>query len=260
MPSETMALNVTIEEWTPPAGKPDLSEGCAHLWRASLEQPTATIHDLAEWLSEDELERAARFRHDRHRNRFIVGRAMLRDVLAHYGDCTAGQIAFTYLAHGKPVLAEGVNAPKLEFNLSHSGDVAICAVAKTIPLGVDVERIRSLRDMQGLADRFFSSTEAQQIRAARDEEQLANFFRCWTRKEAYVKATGQGIACRLDSFAVSVGPDDPARLVHIDQDAAAAANWSMVSIVPTDGYIGALATETPIAKTHCLIWNPPETT
>ncbi len=254
-----MPLNVQIENWSPPAGEVALRGGCVHLWRGSLEQPDAVLDRLAGWLSDDERERAARFRHDRHRNKYIVGRAMLRDVLARYVGVYPRDIAFSYLSHGKPTLAGAPSTPSLEFNLSHSGNVALCAVTQGTALGVDVERIRSLRDMQGLADRFFSTDEAERIRVESEGEQLASFFRCWTRKEAYVKATGEGITCRLDSFAVSVGANDPARLLHIDQDSAAAANWSMVTIVPADGYIGAMAMPARIDSTCGWVWNPSET-
>jgi 4'-phosphopantetheinyl transferase len=146
----------------------------------------------------------------------------------------------------------------LEFNLSHSGNIALCAVTRGTAIGVDVEHIRDLHDMQGLANRFFSAEEAAQLECEHEERRLASFFRCWTRKEAYVKAIGEGITCPLDSFAVSFGADDAPRLLHIDRDAAIAATWSMVTIDPARDYVGALAMPGPIVSLQGWTWDPPE--
>jgi 4'-phosphopantetheinyl transferase len=247
-----------IKNWLPPAGDISLGDADVHIWMASIELPDATISRLSAFLSKDELERAARFLHDRHRNKYIAGRAMMRDVISRYVDDGPEDIAFAYLSHGKPELSGELRNSGIEFNLSHSGEVALCAVARNSAVGVDVEHIRELRDMQGLANRFFSSSEAEQLAREQEDQQLASFFRCWTRKEAYVKAIGQGITCPLDSFAVSLTADAPTRLLHIDQDSTIAAAWTMVTIIPAQQYVGALATTGKVETVHSWVWDLPE--
>ncbi|MCG8583694.1 MAG: 4'-phosphopantetheinyl transferase superfamily protein [Pirellulales bacterium] len=248
-----MTQGRTIEEWLPPPGDMRLGADDVHLWMSSIDLSSDVTRALAKWLSRDERGRAERFRHDVHRDRFIAGRAMMRGVLANYVDADPGDIEFEYLAHGKPRFAGA--AEGVEFNLSHSGDVALLAVNAGAAIGVDVERIRELRDMHGLANRFFAPSEAVQIENEREDRRIESFFRCWTRKEAYVKAIGEGITCALDSFEVSIARESPARLVHIDQDETIAADWSMVSIVPAAQYVGALATRKKLGAVHSWLWD-----
>ena len=253
-----MTQIVSIANWMPPAREISLGADDVHVWMSTLEFDDDTISRLSLWLSDDERQRADRFRHQRHRDKFIAGRAMMRGVLSRYVDRLPATIEFEYLPHGKPQLAAAQREVGLEFNLSHSGNIALCAVTGGTTVGVDVEHMRELRDMQGLANRFFSTAEAEQLQDEREDERLASFFRCWTRKEAYVKAIGQGITCPLDSFAVSLSAGDPPRLVHIDQDASIASKWSMVTINPADHYVGALAVAGPIDAVHSWRWNASE--
>jgi 4'-phosphopantetheinyl transferase len=253
-----MTKTVSIANWIPPAGDISLGENEMHVWMSTIELADEVIARLSSWLSDDERERAARFRHQRHRGKFIASRAMMRGVLARYVDQGPGDIEFEYLSLGKPKLAAALRDAGLEFNLSHSGSIALCAVTRGSWVGVDVEHIRELRDMQGLANRFFSPDEARQLEHEPEDERLASFFRCWTRKEAYVKAIGQGISCPLDSFAVSITANDPPRLVHIDQDTTIAATWSMVTMVPAEQYVGALASVGRIESLRTWVWTAPE--
>ena len=251
-----MAQIECIKNWSPPAGDISLGAAEVHVWMSRLSLPEAVLTKIGRWLSGDERERAARFRHDKHRNNFIVGRAMMRGVLGRYVDAEPDQMEFKYLAHGKPQLAGEHATSHIEFNLSHSGDVALCAVTLGETVGVDVERVRDLRDMQGLANRFFSAHEARELDQEPSDRQLESFFRCWTRKEAYVKAIGQGITCPLDSFAVTLTADAPPQLLHIDEDETVAANWSMVTIMPQPYYVGALATPRQITALRSWVWSP----
>jgi 4'-phosphopantetheinyl transferase len=246
-----------IKNWIPPVSEVSVGDGDVHVWMSTLDFSEGTVARMAAWLSDDERQRAARFRHQRHRDKFIAGRAMMRGVISRYVEPDPRDLVFEYLSHGKPKLAGALRESGLEFNLSHSGNVALCAVTRGVTVGVDVERIRELRDMQGLANRFFSREEATQLECESEEERLASFFRCWTRKEAYVKAIGQGISCPLDSFAVSISASDPARLVHIDRDVSVAAAWDMVSILPSPQYVGALATAGRIESLNAWLWQAP---
>jgi 4'-phosphopantetheinyl transferase len=192
-------------------------------------------------LSADERERAGRYLFDKHRWRFIVGRAAQRLILAKYIAVSPADIEFTYSPLGKPALAECADAGNLKFNVSNSGDMAVIAITLGTELGVDVERIRDNIDYDGLAHRYFAAEERDKLRQLPEELRLAGFFDCWTRKEAFLKAIGKGLTYPLDRAIVSVGPSEPCRLLSLDGDTAAAAAWSLIPLVPAPGYVAAIA-------------------
>lgn len=203
---------------------------CAHLERHAEE--TARLHEI---LSDDERERAARFRFEIHRRRFIVARGVLRQSLTEYLGIAPAEIRFSYGARGKPA----ISGSSLQFNVSHSEELAVYAFAWDTPLGVDVEHVRPLQDLEGIAQRFFSASEWTLIEAKPPEERVEAFFRCWTRKEAYIKATGDGLSYPLNEFDVSV--NGPAQMLSIGGDSAEASQWSMHDIAVPPGYLAALA-------------------
>lgn len=204
-----------------------------------LDPPTDTVAALARLLAPDETARAARFRLEHHRRRFTVCRAALRLLLGGYIGRPSTAIRFSYGRHDKPRLADPPDC-RLEFNLSHSSELALVAVTAGYPVGIDVEALRPLPDASALAERFFSAAERAALAAYPEVERGPAFYRCWTRKEAYLKAIGDGVAARLDGFEVSLDPGD-ARLVALAGDRMAAAAWSLVHIEPGPGYVGALA-------------------
>ncbi len=159
------------------------------------------------------------------RTSFTLARGALRLLLARAAGEPAAALRFTYGEKGKPSLAA---AGRIRFNLSHSGGLALVAITLDCELGVDIEKIRPMPDLQDVARRFFSIREAA-------------FFRCWTRKEAYIKTIGDGLSAPLDGFAVSLRPDEPARLIHLNGDAAAARAWSLHDLEIDPGYAAALA-------------------
>jgi 4'-phosphopantetheinyl transferase len=186
-------------------------------------------------LAPDERERAARFVHDVHRRRFIVARAALRRILgAHLGVAPA-TLRFTEGAHGKPAL----DGTGLEFNLSHSHELALVAVTRDAPVGVDVEHLRPVADALGIARSHFAPSERAALAAAPADARDLVFLRGWTRKEAFIKAIGEGLSHPLDQFEVSL--TDEARFLGIGGDPAAAARWSLFSFEPAPGYLGAVA-------------------
>jgi len=211
-----------------------------HVWQAQLDIPQTEVSNLYETLSADERDRASRFYFEKHRRRYIVGRGVLRTILGRYLAVQPDRIRFTYNDKGKPSLVE----PKVsdfEFNLSHSDDLALYAFALGVPVGVDVEVIRPLSDMEAIAKRFFSPLEYEMLQRVSAENRPSAFFNCWTRKEAYIKAEGLGLYIPLDSFAVSLAPSEPARFIQLPTNSDYAEAWSLHHLSLTLGAVGAVA-------------------
>jgi 4'-phosphopantetheinyl transferase len=228
-----------------------------HVWRASLAQPELLAR-FAGALSADERERAARFRYEVHRARFVASRAIQRHVLSRYTGIATDQLAFAYSAYGKPSLAGAASSSGLSFNISNSGDLAVYAVCRGRKVGVDVEEIRPLHSAASIAERFFSPSEIETLAALPPAERERAFFRCWARKEAYVKALGGSVWSQLDSFDVSVAPDEPARLLGTRPDPQEAARWEMRALDVGPQYIGALVVQAggPLGL-RCFEWLAP---
>jgi 4'-phosphopantetheinyl transferase len=190
----------------------------------------------ARTLSVCEEVRAARMVVPLHAARFAASRTGLRHILGHLLDCEPMELCFALGPHGKPFLPDHAG---WQFNLSHSDRLAALGVARGFELGVDIERIRPVSP--GLAARFFAPAEAQALDRVAAPLREAAFHACWTRKEATIKAIGTGLATRLDSFAVSAAPDEPARLLWLDGTPDAADRWQMHSFTPAPGFAGAIA-------------------
>ena len=191
------------------------------------------------WLSSDEIARAERFRFERHRRAFVLGRAALRALLGSYMGIVPSDVRFVYGLHGKPALADATSA--LRFNASNSGDLAACAFTRGCEIGVDIEQYRGVRDLEHIAHRFFSPEEAREVLELAEAEKAPGFFNCWTRKEAYIKAMGGGLSIPLDSFRVTLRPGAPARMVTLGGSADAARGWTLHDFTPAAGYAGAIA-------------------
>lgn len=224
-----------------PFGEGQPEEGEIHVWRASLDLPQDRVRELERFLSADELERAKRFLVRSARDRYTVARAVLRNILSRYVFAAPADLRFRYTEYGKPELAHP--ATSIQFNVSHSHGLAVYAVTADVPVGIDVEYLhrRATMDRLKIAHRVFSDREYNELasmpRYRRDEAFLA----CWTRKEAFVKAIGQGLSCPLDQFDVTVDPRDPPELQATRWDALEAERWAMASVDPGPDYIGALA-------------------
>lgn len=213
-----------------------------HLWYAHLVRPPEAVEELTALLSSDEIERARRFRFERHRRRFLVRRGLLRRLLGAYLDVDPASVEFTYGARDKPsVGTEGDGNRRLEFNLSDSEELAAYAVARGVELGVDVEVLREMPDALSIAESFFSESEREVLRSVPEERRARAFFHCWTRKEAYLKAIGEGLAEPLDSFSVSLLPGEEARFLDFRSESEDPASWTLVHLSPNDGAVGALA-------------------
>jgi 4'-phosphopantetheinyl transferase len=199
------------EAWERQPLRPSLSRGEIHIWRAEIDVAGVSLEDLLETLAPDEHARAARFRFAAHRNRFVAARGILRRILGSYLDRKPGELQFLYSSNGKPVLAN--EGDWLRFSVSHAADLALYAVSREREVGVDVERLRPDMAVDDIAERYFSVSELAELREVPPAARTLAFFDCWTRKEAYVKALGQGLSLPLREFDVPVTRHKPARLV-----------------------------------------------
>jgi 4'-phosphopantetheinyl transferase len=238
-------------EWSNGPIEPVLGERDVHVWRASLDRDAEDLASFHSLLSADERTRAARFVFPRDANRFIATRGILRSLVARYVPrWTASAVVFTYGPQGKPAAQLDPADCPVRFNLSHANALAIFAFTRGRDVGIDLEAIARKVAYDEVAQRFFSAAEVTELRALPEEHRAEGFYLCWTRKEAYVKALGTGITHPLDRFAVSLTPGMPERLVSDD-----ASRWTLRSLVPTPGYVGALVVEGPECVLQC--WRYP---
>lgn len=231
--------------WLAPPRALALPDRAAHVWQVDLAAAEDALPRLASLLSADEQARAARFHLAQDSCRYTLARGALRLLLAGYTGRPAAALRFGYERFGKPFLLPAARscAVPLAFNVSHSHEMALLAFGRG-RIGVDVERVRPELAAGRIAERFFSPREAAALRELPPAEQPAAFFRCWTRKEAFVKARGEGLALPLHSFDVSLAPDEPAALLRVADDPAEAARWTLRTITPAlPGYLAALAVE-----------------
>lgn len=242
--------------WGVPPTAPVLDDDEVHVWRALLDVAPQRVATLHYTLATDERERAERFRFPIDRARFIVARGLLRAIIARYLDQEPGAIMFQYSTAGKPSLRDEAGSG-IRFNVSHTDDIALYAVTRFREVGVDIEGIRPDLASERIAERFFSPREVVTLRALRSELQYEAFFRCWTRKEAYVKARGTGITVALDQFDVSLALDEPAMILGSREAGAARHRWSLLHLTPGPGYVGAVALAGEIPTLTCWQWQEP---
>jgi 4'-phosphopantetheinyl transferase len=221
-----------------------LKAASAHVWAFPLELEAGTLEVLATLLPSAEHDRASRFYFQRDRARFIAGRAQLRILLARYLRADPAALTFAYGPFGKPALTTSWATSKLAFNVAHSEDLAVAAFART-DCGIDVERVRPLADMDELVSRFFSPRETVSFLGLPAGEKPQAFFNLWTRKEAWLKAIGEGIGHSLDRVEVSFLPGEPAKLVSLPGNSKLAASWSLLALAPAAGFTAALARPGP---------------
>jgi 4'-phosphopantetheinyl transferase len=204
---------MTDQEWLRPPPGLSLTPSHVHVWRATLDIPLRLANTLERTLAPDEQTRAAQFRFPLLRQRFIAGRGILRAILGRYLDMPPQTIHFDYTAHGKPFLQQSEGQGWLHFNVTHAEGMALYAIACEHEVGIDIEAQRQMTDAISIAERFFSPLENQMLRALPLPEQPIAFLRCWTRKEAYIKGLGIGLALPLDQFSVTLAPHEPAQLL-----------------------------------------------
>jgi len=231
--------------WNPPPAGLVLQPGEVHVWRVFLDNYASHLPVLRASLSEDERTRAARFHFEHHQVHFTVGRGLLRSILARYLGQEPARLRFEYGCNGKPSLAVPLGRQSLQFNLSHSHGVALFALAFGQELGVDLEQVRPIRDAEQIAKSYYTPREHALLRELSGPRKEEAFFKCWTCKEAYLKATGTGISESLDKVEVSLAPGEPARVLSIAGDAKAASAWQLEELNPAPGFVGAVAWQGP---------------
>ncbi len=232
--------NLAATNWQPAAPEIAPLPGEVHVWRIRLETGEDTLRHNARLLAPDEQQRAAKFHFQQDRDHFVLARGALRQLLGAYLAQPAAGLVFRYHQYGKPALAD--NNP-LSFNLSHAGGYALVAVTHQAAVGVDLELTDENIEIARLAARFFSSTEAHQVLRLPTAARPAAFFRTWTRKEAFLKAHGQGLSLPLDQFAVTVDLRAPLQLEEIAWAPGTEGDWSLASFMALEGLPGALVLE-----------------
>jgi 4'-phosphopantetheinyl transferase len=224
--------------WITPHEHPALHHGELHIWRASLECAPAVLCGLETTLCAAETARAARFHFPRDRNYFVAGRGILRSLLGAYLRKSPESLKFIYGPQDKPALEIQDPSSPVNFNLSHSHGLAVYAFALVREVGVDVELIRPEFVSDDIAERYFSPSELEELRALPQDLRAEGFFNCWTRKEAYVKARGEGLQISLKDFDVSLTPGKAPELESVDSS-----RWSLRSFEPAPSYVAAVVAE-----------------
>jgi 4'-phosphopantetheinyl transferase len=218
----------------------ELSTNEVHVWCKSLDgASTEMVENAASLLTADEQERAQRFRLPELRTKFVLARAGLRELLARAVGAQPRDLTFAYGEHGKPSLAG--NAGAIEFNMSHSGEIAAYAVTVGSPVGIDVEQHRKMQHLEHIARRFFCPPEWEDLMKVPAAERDGVFFNCWVRKEAYMKAVGGGFSIPLHSFRVSLLAAETPALLDVRGRPDEAQEWAMHPFEPAPGYSGAVA-------------------
>jgi 4'-phosphopantetheinyl transferase len=229
----------------------------AHVWLARLDPPPAMMAHLLGLLSDEERQKAAHFRFEHDRRHYAVAHAMLRHLLGAYLGMSPHAVTLAATSHGKPYNICQTGLPDLRFNLSHSHDSALVALTLGREIGVDIEYARPLADGDLIATQFFSPTERAALMALPPEQKQTAFYRCWSRKEGVIKATGLGLAMALESFDVTLAPDLPARLLALRDATASAVPWMMYDLPSVPGFACALVVAGEVDRIACYRWLPP---
>lgn len=238
-----------VATWSEAPESLSLATGEVHVWRVELEQPEYVLEKFRGTLEENELHRASRFHFEKHRRYFVVGRGALRRLLAQYLNDKPETFRLSYGAYGKPALNGKHKDSRLRFNMSHSHEVALFAFAEDREVGVDVEHVRADFASEDIARRFFSRREVETFNTLPRHDQVTGFFRCWTRKEAFIKVIGLGLSQPLDQFDVTLVPEQPAALLWVSGDDAT--RWSLYDLEVGGDYAGALAVEGQVSRIRC---------
>lgn len=237
--------------WPPVPASCALGPGAVHVCVTRLDVDDERRAALARLLAPDERARAASFLRPHLSHRYVAGRGQLRLWLSKYLATDPSALEFRYGRDGKPMLHATAGDAHLEFNVTHSGGVAVFAITRDARIGVDIESVVAFPEMRTIATSHFSAAELRVVSAESPERLPGAFFRCWTRKEAYLKAIGTGLMTPLDAFDVRVSDDEAPALTRVAGDPDAPRRWSLVHLSPCEGYVGAVAVECPSPVVQC---------
>lgn len=239
-----------MTSWPSPAAKLPALEQSVHVWAVGLGDESVDLERAREVISLDERERAERFIFERDRRRYLVAHGALHAILSRYLKIDTAILRFNIGSNGKPKLPSTHAPSGVDFNLSHSNEMALLAVTHGREVGVDVEYVNEQFEFQEVAERFFTASEVAAMRSLPNELQRQAFFKCWTSKEAFLKAKGTGLSGKLDEVEISLTTE---RRVQIH---ASVPGWSLAELAPGSGYEGALVVEGPLMPVHCYLWEP----
>jgi 4'-phosphopantetheinyl transferase len=226
-----------------PLSSKSSEENAVHVWKIALDVDQNTLERLQTTLDTSELHRASRFRFHADKRRFIIGHSALRIILSRYAGMAPNKITFLYNTYGKPELPNHLRTPPIHFNISHSGELALIGICHNRRVGIDIERLdRSVR-IQAIADRYFSPEESEAIRSLPPEQQRLAFFRCWTAKEAYLKALGVGLYGSLNNLRTSICNGNTVSIRRFVNGNRANESWTLKPLDVGKNYVATLAVE-----------------
>jgi 4'-phosphopantetheinyl transferase len=233
----------------------ELPRGEVHIWTASLDLPALAVWKLYETLDADEKKKAERFHFEKDRRRFVTAHAILRNLLGLYPGVKPEAVRFRHGEFGKPALSAEFAEANLYFNLSHSQRIALYGFSRGCEIGVDVEYMRDISEMERIVEGFFSIRENEIFRSLPESQKKEAFFNGWTCKEAFIKALGDGLSLPLDKFHVSLVPGESGKLLGIEGDSKEASHWCIRDLQPAHNYAGAFAVKGDIFQTKRWRWD-----
>lgn len=241
-------------EWKKPNQELSLSAKEVHVWRTSLNVSDSEIIHLKNFLSSQELERVHRLKNPMHGRNALAGYGILREILGRYLAMDPKKIRFDFGSHGKPYIAMDMNHLRIQFNMTHTRQLVLYALTLENEIGIDAEYVDDKVRAEDLAMRFFSSLEYQQLMKLSQQSRLAGFYRCWTRKEAFIKAHGKGLSYPLNKFSVSLDPHCVDCLIDLDDPELSIRDWKLTSLIENEEYMAALAVENGFSQINRFQW------
>ena len=236
-----LSFHVLDRQILPQASGVELGESDVDLWKVSLDMPRNQIDELYYTLSGVEQRKADYFRFAEQRSSYIISYGILRKVLGAYLKMNPVELNFNYGKNGKPVLAGVPSDEMIHFNMSSSRNLTVIAISRYYEIGIDIEYIGDIPEIDRTANQFFSKAEADVFHALPVYEKTKAFYNCWTRKQAFLKAIGNGSLYPLKTFDVTLAPHEPAQLLRVKGKPQEASRWSIQAIMPETNYTGAIA-------------------
>ncbi|NWJ47673.1 MAG: 4'-phosphopantetheinyl transferase superfamily protein [Chloroflexi bacterium] len=249
--------NQSETDWQPASVVSSLQENEVQVWKIELTQARLLLPLFNEYLTSEEIERAKRYRRIQDGERFIIARGLLRHLLGQYLNENPTKIKLSTLAHGKPALSQTTYQKPVEFNISHSGELALLAFSTEMRLGIDLEQINIAIEYSSIARNFFSVSEIRLLEELPLSEKPKYFFRLWTIKEAYLKACGKGLTFPLDQVEIVPAPSQNMVYFTIKTPTPNLQYWKVCELKPDEGYCGALAVDGNDWALRCFKWKEP---